>query len=365
MKKMFSAGSLGSLAVIVMTLACPFVIFGQTVEFFMNNGQELLQRGAYSQAANAFKEALSREPDYFEAQYNLGLTYVQWGNYPSGVVELKKALNMKPTSSIVWSSLAVAYDNQNNAVGAMDALAHAVNYDPSNVTARMNLAAMFANAKKMPEAITQYRELVKMDGGNVEAILNLSRCLVYINQLGEAKGYLKQAIAAEPDKGDAHSELGDIYLKNEHDTDAAIVEYQAAIMVEQNNATYYQQLAWALENKGRKQEAVETWKKALLYLDDPMQKEDVQTRIDRLEKGAELSGAAGVSTPHEPTMTRSQTEDLEREVRPDSSKEAPRLKTTQVDVSSDLQQLSDDTSSMDLTKELNKLSGAVKSTPAK
>ena len=353
------------LAVILMTLSVPFPARGQTVEFFMGNGQELLQRGAYSQAANAFREALSREPDYFEAQYNLGLTYLQWGNYAQAVVELKKALKLKPGSSIVWSSLAVAYDNQHNSANAMDALANAVNYDPGNTTARLNLAAMFANAKKLPQAIGQYREILKIDGGNVKAMMNISRCLVAANQLGEAKGYLKQAIAAEPDKGEPHGELGDIYLKNEHDTDAAILEYQAAIMVEQNNANYYEQLAWALESKGRRQEALDSWKKALVYIDDPMQKEDVKNRIDRLEKGPDAAGGAGMNNPHESTMTRGQTEDLERQVRPDSSREGARLKTTQVDVSSDLDQLNADTTSWDLNKELNKRTGENKSTQTK
>jgi tetratricopeptide (TPR) repeat protein len=224
---------------------------------------------------------------------------------------------------------------------------------------------MFANAKKIPQAIGQYREILKIDGGNAEAMMNLSRCLVAANQLGEAKGYLKQAIAAEPDKGEPHSYLGDICLKNEHDTDAAILEYQAAIMVEQNNPNYYEQLAWALECKGRRQGALDSWKKAIVYIDDPMQKEDVKNRIDRLEKSPDTGGGAGMSSPHESTMTRRQTEDLERQVRSDSSREGARLKTTRIDISGDLDQLNADTTSWDLNKELNKRTNENKSMQTK
>jgi len=358
MKKLVSAGSL---ALIVLAFGGPFMAKGQNVEFFMSNGQGLLQRGAYSQAANAFKQALARDPGYFEAQYNLGLTYLQWGNSAQAVVELKKALNLQPKNSIVWSSLAVAYDNLNESDDAMEALTQAVTYDPDNTTARMNLAAMYANAKNMPQAIAQYRELVKMDGVNFEAMLNLSRCFVFTNQLAEAKEYLKQAITAEPNKGDAHSELGDIYLKNEHDTTKAIVEYQAAIMVEQNNPAYYQQLAWALQNINRKAEAIESWKKALLYLDDPLQKEEVQSRIDQLEKSAETNSVAVGSKPVGSTMTRRQIEDLERVVRLDSSQMGRRLKSKPVDITGDLEQLNADSiSSFDLTKSLNKNSAQTK-----
>ncbi len=352
-------------AVIFLAFSGPFIARGQSVEFFMSNGQELLQHGAYNQAVNAFRQALAREPDYFEAQYNLGLTYLQWGDNPQAVAELKKALRLQPKNSIVWSSLAVAYDNQNKNADAMNALIQAVTYDPGNTTARMNLAAMYANAKQMPQAIAQYRELVKMDGGNVEAMLNLSRCLVFTNQLADAKEFLKKAIAAQPDKGEAHGELGDIYFNKEHDTGKAIVEYQAAIMVEQNNPAYYQQLAWALQNTGRTQEAIEAWKKAQVYLDDPLQKEEVQHRIDQLEQGGKTTGDSIGSRPRESTMTRRQTEDLEREVRPDTSKGVRRLESKPVDITGDIDQLNADTTSLDLTKELNKYSGQKNSTQGK
>jgi tetratricopeptide (TPR) repeat protein len=355
MKRLFSIG-VG--AVILLALSSPSAVRGQTVEFFMNNGQELLQRGAYNQAANAFSQALEREPEYFEAQYNLGLTYLQWDKNAQAVIELKKALKLQPKNSVVWSSLAVAYDKMGQNVNAMDALTQAVTYDPSNMTARMNLAAMYANAKKMPQAIVQYREIVKSDSGNIEAMLNLARCLVFTKQVPEAKGYLKQAIVNMPDKGDPHSDLGDLYLKQEHDTARAIVEYQAAIMVEPQVPAYYQQLAWALQCTGRVPEAIDAWKKALIYLDDPAQKEEIQTRIDQLQKSAEPNSPAVSARPSESTLTRRQTEDLEREVRPDSARAEVRLQSAPVDISSDLRQLNADTASLpDFSKDVKPAGG--------
>ena len=353
MKKLYIAMAIAAIAAL---LGTPLETKAQTVEFFMSKGRDLLERGVYSQAATSFRQALARESDYFEAQYNLGLTYLQWRNFPQSVVELKKALKMQPQNSQVWSSLAIAYDNLNRSNEAMDALARAVNYDPENIAARMNLAAMYTNANRMPQAIAEYREIVKIDGSVYEALVNLSKCLAITGAVAEAKSYLKQAIAAAPDKGEAHSELGDIYWKNENDSGKAITEYQEAIVVEPSNPAYYQQLAWALETRGRKADAVDVWKKALVYVDDPMKKEEIQGRIDRLGKGAQVTGGTvSESTSAEPGISADHTRDLERELRSDESRgDTRRLETKPVDVSGDLQQLKADTTSWDLTKEYKK-----------
>lgn len=340
---------------VAVLLAAAVIAKGQTVEFFMANGQELLLHGAYNQAAVAFRQAIAREPDLFEAQYDLGLTYLQWANYPQAVIELKKALKLQPRNSPAWSSLALAYESQNNSAGAIDAFVQAVNCDPENVTARMNLAATYVNAKQYALAAGQYREIVKIDGLNSEALINLSQCLVVAGSFAEAKQVLMQAISVRPDKGEAHGELGDVYLKHDRDTGRAIIEYQAAIAIEPHNPQYYEQLAWALECVGRTAEALDAWKKAEAYLDDPEKKADVQGRIEQLERGFEPGEARKAGNGEESTFTGERTHNLERELHPEQPKPAtPRLETSPIDVIGDLKKINADTTG-DSQWDLNKV----------
>jgi tetratricopeptide (TPR) repeat protein len=325
----------------------------QSVETLMANGQELLQRGAYSQAAASFKQALAREPDFFEAQFNLGFTYLQWGKYSEAVVELKKALKLQSgTKSEVWSNLAIAYDNLNRPNDAMDALAQAVNADPGNLTARMNLAAMYANANKTQQAIAQYKQVIKMDGTSSEAYLNLSKCLMTAGNIEEAKQFLKQSITSDPNKGEPHQELGNIYWKKDNDIDKGIAEYRIAVSVEPSVPAFYESLAIALESKGQKEEACEVWKKSLVYIDDAMAKEKVQDRIDRLEKGAITTPAGGSGGTD---ITSQQTRDLEREMRAGNPSESRRMESGPVDVGKDLSDINKtDDNAWDLEKEAQK-----------
>jgi tetratricopeptide (TPR) repeat protein len=343
------------LFVLFILLVSVQVMAQQSVESLMNNGQELIQRGAYSQAVTAFKKALMLEPGYFEAQFNLGFAYLQWGNNNQAVVELKKAIKLNMKSSEAWSNLAIAYDNLNRSNDAISALAQAVNYDPENMTARMNLAAMYANAKRNKEALAQYRKMSEIEPANIEISSNLARCLVATGAADEAKEILKKVIAADSTKAGPHAELGDIYWKKDNDIDKAVIEFKTAISLEPANPEHYQDLASAFESKGQKKEAIEVWKKAVVYIDDALNKEKVKDRIDRLEKSMVTTpGFRGA--PGGTSFTEEKTKDLERELRADKTKkETKRIDAPPpVDVSSDLDEVSADTGEFDLAKEAKK-----------
>jgi tetratricopeptide (TPR) repeat protein len=340
-----------SLAAVIVFLAVAPAGAQQSVESLMSTGQDFLQHGAYSQAVSAFKKALAREPDFFEARFNLGFAYLQWGNNNQAVVELKKAIKLNPRHSEAWSNLAIACDNLGRSGEAINALEQAVRYDPENMTARMNLAAMYANAKRPKEALVQYREMARMDPANVDINGNLARCLVATGAAGEAKEILIKVIAVDTTKAEPHAQLGDIYWKKDNDVDKAIIEFRTAVSLEPANPAHYQDLANALESKGEKKEAIEVWKKSIVYIDDVLNKEKIKDRIDRLEKSMVttpgFSGAPGGSL-----FTEQKTRDLERELRADDSKkETKLLDAPPPNVDSDLEQMVADSSGWDLAKE--------------
>ena len=338
-------------AVLGILLTCMSVAAQQSVESLMGSGQELLQRGAYSQAVTAFKKALAQEPGLFEAQFNLGFAYLQWGNSKQAVAEFNKAIKLQPKNSEVWSNLAIAYDNLSRNGEAINALAQAVALDPENMTARMNLAAMYANANRMKEALVQYREMVKIDSANVELNGNLAKCLVATGAVDEAKQILKKVIAMDSTKAEPHAELGDIYWKKDNDVDKGIAEFRIASTLEPANPAHYQDLAMALESKGRKKEAVEVWKKAITYIDDVLNKDKIKDRIDRLEKSMVTTPGFG-GAPGGSTFSEQKTRDLEHELRPETpKKETKLLDAPPPNVDNDLEQMAADSSAWDLTKE--------------
>ncbi|NLD98508.1 MAG: tetratricopeptide repeat protein [Fibrobacter sp.] len=314
-------------------------IWAQSIEDLMTSGQEMLQRGAYSQAVTAFRQVVSREPDNFEAQFNLGFAYLGWGRQSNAIEEFKKAMRLQPRNSEIWSNLAIAYENLGRTQDAINALYQAVQLNPQNTTARMNLAAMYGNANRPKDAIAQYKQVIAQNGANEEALFNLAKCLVAVNQVTEAINYFKQVIATNPNNGEAHWEMGNLYWKKDKDYDKAIAEFKLAVMVKPEASELYDNLAIVYEEKKMKAEALETWKKALATTDDILRKDKIKDRIERLELGSSASGQDSKAAVPE-MNTKSQINDLKKELRQDASQQ--RINAAPVNVMDDLNDINTD-----------------------
>jgi len=268
----------------------------QSTEDLMNNGAEMLQRGAYSNAVTTFRKVVEREPRNFEAQYNLAFAYLGWGRNSNAVEEFTKALKLNPGSSHAWANIAIAYENMGKSGEALDALSKAVKADPNNMTARVNLASTYANSNKLNQAITEYMNIVKMGHIEPEVLVNLAKCLVTAKRVEEAKNYFNEAITADPNNVDARWELAHIFWKNEKNPDRALQELRLAVGARPDVPQLYEGIAGILEEQGKKPEAAEQLKKAIIYTNDALVKDRLQTWIDNLEGRTAGSGAGSGSS---------------------------------------------------------------------
>ncbi|MFO0754615.1 MAG: tetratricopeptide repeat protein, partial [Thermodesulfovibrionales bacterium] len=63
----------------------------------------------YSEAIEAFKRAISIDPDYAEAHNNLGVTYLKSGMYKGAVEAFEQAIMIKPDYAEAHNNLGVAH----------------------------------------------------------------------------------------------------------------------------------------------------------------------------------------------------------------------------------------------------------------
>lgn len=334
-----------TIVAIVCVVLCSGNIFGQSTESLMNDGTMLLSNGAYDQAVSKFRKVIARDPGNFEAQFNLAFSYLNWGRNSNAVTEFKRAVAINSRSTEAWSNLAMAYQNKGQDSKAINALYRAVELNPNNITARINLATMHGQRKNLSKAIYQYKQIIMIDGTNLDAHLNLSKCLISQNKHKEAKRYLQTATGIDPNDPEAYWELGNIaWNKNKNSADA-IKNYEKAIALKENNQIYYNNLGLLYEHLNQKDKALSVWKKALVYLDDALQKEDIEQRIEMLEKGESPSGAA---TPEElfgkTDLKGADFDQLRNEMKKDdgSSTKHQTIKTEGFDIGSDLSDLSAD-----------------------
>ncbi len=329
-----------------------------SVEELMASGNNLLKNGAYTEAASVFKQVLGKEPRNFEAQANLAFSYLEAERYDKAVVEYNRAIGLDPKNAECWANIGFAYERLGKTGKAADAISRSVELNPNNVEARMNLAAMYENANAFDKAVSQYEAVIRTDGSKGEAYCGVARCLTEKGNIAGAKKYCEEGIAADPKNGDAHWLLGNILWKKENKQADALKEYQKSVALDENSQVFYENLALLQEEMGKKGDALATWKKYLIYLNEAIKKEEVQRRIDKLENGEPVStGKADAKANREKASeaNQAQMEQLESDLHRDNKAEAKHIDAQSVDVGSDLANIGKDTAQgIDFKKEAKK-----------
>ena len=312
----------------------------QSVEELMSQGNGLLSNGAYNEAVTVFKKVLSREPSNFEAQSNLAYAYLQSERYQKAINEYTKAISMSPRTALCWQNRGYAYDKLGKRNKAMEDIYHSIQLNPNNMSARMNLAAFHEEAKQYDRAIAEYESVIKIDGAHHgEAYTNAARCMLEKGKVAGAKKYLNDAIAINSNNAEAHYQLGNIYWKKEKKTEDALKEYKTATILEPNNASYYENWALLLEDLNRKEEAIATWKNCMIYLNEALKKDEIQARIDRLERGESLvqtSADKKAAREESDKKTAEEMERLKSDLRKDKVEANRRIDSPPPDVMGDI-----------------------------
>jgi tetratricopeptide (TPR) repeat protein len=360
--------SIMSAVAFVCALAMPSFSEG-SVEELMASGNALLKNGAYTEAIGTFKKVLGMEPRNFEAQYNLAFAYLQAERYDKAVMEFKKAIGLEPRNAECWANIGFVYERLGKNSMAAEAIAHSVELNPNNLEARMNLAGMYENANAFDKAIAQYEAAIRTDGSRGDAYCGVARCMTEKGNIAGAKKYLSEATTRDANNAEAHWLLGNILWKKESKHADALKEYQISVRLDQNSQVFYENLGKLQEEMGKKDDAIATWKKFLIYLNEASKKEEVQARIDKLERGENPSAAAAAPAKADGKAARMQAaedntahmEELQKELRKDKPSDTKHMETEHVDVGSDMDKISKDTSStLDLRKEAKKKAEAKK-----
>jgi tetratricopeptide (TPR) repeat protein len=347
------------MSVLAVTMLFVFPARSQnSVEELMANGNNLLKNGAYTEAISVFRQVLSKEPRNFEAQANLAFAYLEAERYDKAVVEYNKAISLDSRNAECWANIGFAYERLGKTGKAADAIARSVELNPGNLEARMNLAAMYENAGAFDKAVAHYEAAIKTDGSKGAAYCGVARCLTEKGNIAGAKKYCQEGIAADPKNAEAHWQLGNILWKKENNQAEALKEYQKSVTIDENSQVFYENLALLQEDMGKKQEALATWKKYLIYLNEAIKKEEVQRRIDRIENGEPVSTNKAdnkAARDKASQQNEAQMQQLKSDLHREGKGETKQLDVKPMDIGSDLDKLGKDTAQgMDFKKEAKK-----------
>jgi serine/threonine-protein kinase len=174
------------------------------------------------QAADFFKQAIEKDPNYALAYSGLADTYALFADYSVGLTKdsmpqakaaAQRALELDDSLAAPHATLGtylIIYEWDR--VGGEKEFRRAIELDPTYATAHQWFASeMLAAAKRFDEALTELRRAEELDPLSPIIGTNLGDVLVHARRYDEAIAQYKRTLSLEPNFAYAHQALGWAY----------------------------------------------------------------------------------------------------------------------------------------------------------
>lgn len=150
--------------------------FAQKEKLYTNKGNQALKRGNIQVAREAYQRALDVNPNYHEAQFNLGNTY----QIESRV--LYNEIENQPNEALQQAMLEQAATASERAASEYEKLVNAVNSDEQINKLQYNLGNARVYSGQIRKGIEAYKEALRKDPTDEDARYNLAYALHLLKQ---------------------------------------------------------------------------------------------------------------------------------------------------------------------------------------
>jgi tetratricopeptide (TPR) repeat protein len=213
-------------------------------------------------AISCYSIALTINPNYAEANNNLGITLHKKGDIDEAISNYKNALLVKPNYAEAQNNLGNAFKDLGKLDLAIKLYEQAILIKPDFPEAFDNLVVVLKEFDQLEVAIISYRKVILANPRFAEAHYNLGLALQISNQLEEAIKCYEKAIAIKPNYAEAHNNIGIVY-KELGQLEDAIKSYEKSLTINPNFAEAHNNLGNVLRELNHLNEAVESFKKVI------------------------------------------------------------------------------------------------------
>jgi len=204
-------------------------------EAYSNRGNALSDLGQLKEALESYEKAIQLKPDYADAHNNRGNVLHKSGLLEDAVESCEKAIRFKP-------DYAEAYGNRGNALRDLGQLKEAVESHEKAIELKPDYAEAYSNRGNalsdlglLKEAVESHEKAIELKPGYAEAYSNRGKALSDLGLLKEAVASYEKAIELKPDLGFAHTNLCDLYEKNNMVTELKNALHHAQEALPKNN----------------------------------------------------------------------------------------------------------------------------------
>ena len=139
----------------------------------MTRGKRMLVLGNFSDAINAFQEALQVLPDDESIWYQLGIAFSSRGDIDSAVNACRKAVELKPDYKEAWNYLSILLAKSGDIDGSIAACNKALAIDPDYLDALNNLAVNLKRKGNFKQAMVVLKKVIALNPQLAQAWHNI------------------------------------------------------------------------------------------------------------------------------------------------------------------------------------------------
>lgn len=224
-------------------------------ESYVNEAVKLYSEGKLTQAIDAYKEAISSDPNNPSNYVELARLQAYSGNYSEALVSAQNALLKNPTNPMAHAIHGWILSLSGDYLAAEAALRRALDLDANNAMAHAFLAEMLVaqgNYDDLNRAIEESRVAKQLDPTLLE--VHRARGLVLLatgaENYAEAVAEFKAAIAINDKIADLHLSLGYAY-KLMGENDLAVEELLTAFALNPSDPSSLTEVSLAYANEGQ------------------------------------------------------------------------------------------------------------------
>ena len=173
-------------------------------------GATFHEAGYWKDDVTLFSRNLELQPDSFVANSQVGRDYYHHGRPDEAMLLYRHALTIKPMDPETRFNVANWLTRHGRFEEAVADYRIALQAWPQRAEIHVNLGAALANQGKIEDAITEFQASNQLSPGNPKVLMELGMLSMQRQEVGAAKKYFSDVLAADPNFGPARSMLQQI-----------------------------------------------------------------------------------------------------------------------------------------------------------
>ena len=203
------------------------------------------QAATYTDIETLWRTTLTRNPECWMAQTNLGFVLIQRGKIDDGIAHYRSALQMQPDSWDAEYNLGTALVRKGQVDEAIRHCERAVGMRPTDPDAQVSLGDALLRKGRIDDAIDHYQKATMASPDHFLSRYGLCQALLEKGELDSAIQVCRSALVLWPLDADCHTALA-IALDEKGEPAEAIQHYEKALEVAPRSIPTLTNLAWLL-----------------------------------------------------------------------------------------------------------------------